>query len=100
MVLMDLFSGKEWRHRHREWTWAHSEGGREWDDGKYIYTLPGINRITCEKMLCSTGSPVWSSVRTWGVDWGRGGLGKEGMCVYLRLIHVVIWQKLTQHYKN
>ena len=37
MVLMHLFAGKEWRHRHREWTWAHSEGGREWDDGKYIY---------------------------------------------------------------
>ena len=34
---MHLFAGKEWRHRHREWTWAHSEGGREWDDGKYIY---------------------------------------------------------------
>ena len=26
MVLMNLFSGKEWRHRHREWTCGHREG--------------------------------------------------------------------------
>ena len=31
IVPMDLFAGKEWRHRHREWTW-HSEEEREWDE--------------------------------------------------------------------
>ena len=29
MVLINLFSGKEWRHRWREWTCGHSGGGRE-----------------------------------------------------------------------
>ena len=24
---------------------------------------------------------------------------REGTCVYLRLIHIVVWQKLTQHCK-
>ena len=27
MVLMNLFAGKEWRHRCREWTCGHREGG-------------------------------------------------------------------------
>ena len=25
MVLMNLFAGKEWRHRHREGTWDQAE---------------------------------------------------------------------------
>ena len=36
--------------------------------------------------------------------WDRGGVGrgfkKEGIYVYLRLIHIVVWQKPTQHYGN
>ena len=31
MILMNLFAGKEWRHRCREWTCGHSEGRRERD---------------------------------------------------------------------
>ena len=31
MVLMNLFAGKEWRHRHREWTFGHSGGRIGWD---------------------------------------------------------------------
>ena len=31
MILMNLFSGKEWRHRHREQTCGHSRGRRGWD---------------------------------------------------------------------
>ena len=27
IVLMKLFAGNEWRHRHRECTCGHSEGG-------------------------------------------------------------------------
>ena len=30
MVLMDLFAGKEWRLRYREWTCGHSGKRREW----------------------------------------------------------------------
>ena len=27
MVLIDLLAGLQWRHRHREWTYRHGEGG-------------------------------------------------------------------------
>ena len=29
MVLKNLFTGQQWRNRHREWTHGHGEGGRE-----------------------------------------------------------------------
>ena len=32
MVLMNLFAGQSWRHRHREQTCGHSGGGRKWDE--------------------------------------------------------------------
>ena len=28
MVLMNLFAGQQWRNRHREWTYGHSQWGR------------------------------------------------------------------------
>ena len=28
IILMNLFAGNEWRHRHREWTCGHSKGGQ------------------------------------------------------------------------
>ena len=36
MVLMNLFAGREWRCRYREWTCGHSEGGGEWDKWRKI----------------------------------------------------------------
>ena len=32
MVLMNLFAGKEWKHRGRERTCGPSVAGREWDE--------------------------------------------------------------------
>ena len=32
MVLMKLFAGQQWRHRHREQTCGHRGGGRGWDE--------------------------------------------------------------------
>ena len=32
MVLMNLFAGKEWRHRCREWVFGHSRGRRGWNE--------------------------------------------------------------------
>ena len=34
MVLMKLFAGKQWRHRHREQTSGHGGGGRVGEEGK------------------------------------------------------------------
>ena len=32
IALMNLFAGKEWRHRHREWTCGHNRGRRGWEE--------------------------------------------------------------------
>ena len=32
MVLMNLFVGKETRHRYRERTYGHRRGRKEWDE--------------------------------------------------------------------
>ena len=32
MVLMNLTSGKRWRHRHKEQICGHGGGKREWDE--------------------------------------------------------------------
>ena len=32
MILMILFAGQQWKHRHKEQTYGHREGGRGWDD--------------------------------------------------------------------
>ena len=32
MALMNLFGGQQWRCRHREQTYGHSGGRREWDE--------------------------------------------------------------------
>ena len=38
-----------------------------------IYTLLGVTQVTGEKLLCSTGNPVWCSMTT-----QRGGIGRGG----------------------
>ena len=78
MVLLNLFEGKEWRHRCRKWTCGHSGGGREWDEWRkefqhiYIYILLSIRWIAGEKLLYSTRSPVWPSVMAWRDEMRRG----------------------------
>ena len=78
MILMNLFVGKEWRPPCREWTCGHSGGGGSKTKGEgsiSICTLSGVRWTAGEKLLCSIGSPVWSSVMTWkdGMSGGEGG---------------------------
>ena len=54
-----------------------------------IYTLSSITWTAGEKLLCSTGSPVWSSVIIWreGMRGGEGRGGRGGredmyVCMY------------------
>ena len=72
---MNLFSGKDWRHRYREWTYGHSGGEREWEELTVltVYTLSDAGGIAGEKFLCSTGNPFWCSLMT-----EREGEGREG----------------------
>ena len=77
MVLGSLFTGREWRHRCKEWTCGHSGGGERGshgDNSVNICTLSGIRRIACGKLLCITGSPVWHSVLTWRDRMGGGDI--------------------------
>ena len=30
IILMNMFAGKEWRHRWKEWTCGHNGGRKEW----------------------------------------------------------------------
>ena len=67
MVLMNLFAGREWGPRCREWTCGHPGGGREWTNGESstdIYTLSRVKWMAGEGLLYNPGSPVWSSVMT------------------------------------
>ena len=53
-------------------------------------------------MLCDTGSSTQCSVTTYrdGMGWEMGGgFKREGIYVYLRLIHLDVWQKPAQYYK-
>jgi len=47
MVLINLFAGKEWRHRCREWICGHCRGEREsrmnGERSINIYTQPRIS---------------------------------------------------------
>ena len=29
-IMMNMFAGKEWRHRWKEWTCGHNRGRKEW----------------------------------------------------------------------
>ena len=52
---------------------VHTVGEGEWDERSInIYTLSGVKWLADEKLLCSTGSPAWSSVMTWRDGMGRG----------------------------
>ena len=69
------------------------------------YTSPYVKQTASENLLYDAESSAWCSVTTSGVGWGGmgwevgGRFKKEGTCVYLWLIHVDVWQRLTQYCK-
>ena len=74
--LMNLFTEKKWRHRHRELTCGQS-GGRRGEANREssidIHTLSCVTQITTGKLLYGTGRPAWPSVTSRRVEWGAGG---------------------------
>ena len=40
MLLMNLLPGQTWRYKHREQTYGHSMGRREWDTQRIKEELP------------------------------------------------------------
>ena len=45
MVLMNLFAGQEYRLRHTEQTYGHSQGGREWGRVPLKHTICKTNEV-------------------------------------------------------
>ena len=102
MVQMNLFAGQEQRYRCSEQTLGHSwerEGGTI---GRLALTYTHKNKIADGKLLYNTGSSARCSVMTQmgGLGGGVGGrLKRQGIHVYLWLIHFVVQQKRMQHGK-
>ena len=98
MVLKNLFTGQQWRIRHREYTYGHGERGGEAE-------MYGKSNMKIYITICKIDSQsvfvVWLRKLKQGLckprGVGRGGRFKrEGIYVYLWLIHVEVWQKTTQ----
>ena len=68
MVLKNLFTGKQWRNRHREQTYGHGERGREAE-------MYGKSNMETYIAVCKIDSQWESAV------WLRKL--KQGLCIYL-----------------
>ena len=90
MVLMNLFAGQQWRHRHTEQTCGHSggrEGGRNGECSMETYTQTYVKQIACGYLLYDSGSSNQCSDNLVG-----GRFKREGTYVYLWPIHINVWQ--------
>ena len=66
MVLKNLFTGQQWRNRHREQTYGHGERGREGEMyGKSnMETYITIHKIANGNLLYGSGNSNKSSIST------------------------------------
>ena len=96
IVLKNLFTGQQWRKRHREQTYGHGERGGEGE-------MYGKSNMETYISICKIDSQqefaVWlrklkqGSVSPWRDGMGRemgGRFKREGIYVYLWLIHVEV----------
>ena len=92
MVLKNLFTGKQWRNRHREQTYGDGKrrGKGEMYQKSNMETYTTICKIDSQRELA-----LWLRKQTGalyqprGVGWG-GRFKREGIYVYLWLIHVEV----------
>ena len=95
MFLNNLFTGQQWRNRHREQTYGHGERGGEGE-------MYGKSNMETYITKCEIDNQwefaVWLRKPRGSVSIYRGGLGKEmgerfkreGIYVYLWLIHIEV----------
>ena len=96
MVLKNLFTGQQWRNRHREQTYGHGERG----EGGEMYGKSNMETyITICKIDSQREFAVWLKKLKQGLcinleGWNGREMGgrfkKEGIYVYLWLIHVEV----------
>ena len=93
---MNLFTGQQWRNRHKEYTYGHGERGGEGEMyGKsnmetYITVCKIDSQWEFAVWLRKLKQGLWINVQGWdGVGGGRE-VQREGIYVYLQLIHVEV----------
>ena len=101
IILMKLFSGKEWRPKCREWTCGHSGEGQVGMSGERSTSrqkLLGVRWRAGEKLLCAAGSPVLRSVMTWrdGME-VRGREARQGgdLSITMAVLHCCVAETNT-----
>ena len=68
-----------------------------WESSIDKRKLPCVKQLASGKLLHHAGSLAGCSEMTSGVGWGeRGRLQREGVYIYIQLIHFVVRQKLAQ----
>ena len=89
MVLKNLFTGQQWRNRHREQTQGHGERGEE--DEMYGKSNMEAYITICEVdsqwefavwLRNKTGAPYQPRGMGWGGRWEGGSKGREYMYAY------------------
>ena len=85
MVLNNLFTGQQWRNRHREQTYGHGERGGE---GEMYVKSKMETYITICKLDCQREFAIWlrklkqglcislQGVEGWGGRWEGGSKGR------------------------
>ena len=73
MVLMKLFVGQQWRHRHREQTMDMEEKVGCMERVTCKRTSPYVKQIANGNLLYDSGNSNWGSVTTKKGGMGRGG---------------------------
>ena len=93
MVLKNLFTGQQWRNRHREETYGHGERGGEGEvDGKsnmetYIAMCKIDSQWAFAVWLRKLKQGLCINLEEWNGREMGGRLKREGVYVYLWLIH-------------
>ena len=69
MVLVNLFPGQQWRHRHRQQTYGHGRGeegdsGMNGESNMEAYTLQCVKQITNGNLLYDSGNSNQGFVTT------------------------------------
>ena len=85
MVLKNLFTGQQWRNRHREQTYGHGERGGEGE----VYGKSNMETcITICKIDSQWEFAVWLKKRKPGLcinleRWEGGSKGREYICIHM-----------------
>ena len=96
MVLKNLFAGQQWRNRHREQTCGHGERGGEGEvyGNSNMETYSTICKIVSQQefavWLRKLKQGLCINLEGWGGREMGGRYNREGMYVYLWLIHVEV----------